>query len=111
MRFVALGELAERRLRDLGWPLLEVSREEFPELRDEGLAVSFSGWPLFTRADLADHLAYEMARALDATRSLVPWDAESAVELRDLCVSSDACPLDVPIHPGAARYYAEQGAL
>jgi TRAP-type uncharacterized transport system substrate-binding protein len=75
------------------------------------VAVSFSGWPLFTRADVPEALGYEMAKALDAARPLVPWDSESSVELRDLCTNSDATPLDVPLHPGAARYFAEQGAL
>ena len=52
-----------------------------------------------------------MAKALDAVRPLVQWDSDTEVQLRDVCVSSDACPLDVPLHPGALRYYQEQGAL
>ena len=111
MRFLQLGGPAESRLKELGWPLIPVSRSEFPELKEDLTAVSFSGWPLFTRADLSEELAYGMAKALDATRPLVEWDSQSKVELRDLCVSSDQCPLDVPLHPGAARYYKEQGAL
>jgi TRAP-type uncharacterized transport system substrate-binding protein len=111
MSFLPMGAEAEQRLTDLGWPLLLISREEFPEMRSDVVAASFSGWPLFTRADLPEPLAYEMAKALDAARPYVPWDSPSKIELRDLCVSSDACPLDVPLHPGAARYYAERGAL
>jgi TRAP-type uncharacterized transport system substrate-binding protein len=98
-------------MSQLGWRLIPLSRAEFPELTDDLLTVSFSGWPLFTRADLSEHLAYQMARALDVARPLVQWDCEKTAELRDLCVSSDACPLDVPLHPGAARYFHEQGAL
>jgi TRAP-type uncharacterized transport system substrate-binding protein len=111
MRFLQLGPEVESRLAGLGWRRLPVSRAEFPEMREDVVGVSFSGWPLFTRADLADDLAYEMAKALDAARPIVPWDSESTVELRDLCVSSDASPLDAPLHQGAARYYREQGAL
>jgi TRAP-type uncharacterized transport system substrate-binding protein len=111
MRFMPLGTEAEHRMAGLGWPLLPVSRAEFPEMREDVVAVSFSGWPLFTRADVPDDVAYELAKALDAARPFVPWDSDTKVELRDLCVSSDACPLDVPLHPGAARYYAEHGAL
>ena len=111
MRFSHLGAEAERRLADLGWRLLPVSRAEFPEMREDVVSVSFSGWPLFTRADLDEDLAYEMARALDTARLLVPWDSETPVELRDLCVSTDAAPLDSPLHVGAARYYREHGAL
>lgn len=111
MRFLHLGTEVESRLSGLGWRLLPVSRDEFPEMREDAVGVSFSGWPLFTRADLADDLAYEMAKALDAARPIVPWDSETTVELRDLCVSTDAAPLDASLHPGAARYYRERGAL
>jgi TRAP-type uncharacterized transport system substrate-binding protein len=111
LRFLPMGAAAESRLKELGWRLLSVSRAEFPELTEDVVGVSFSGWPLFTRADLPDELAYQMAKALDAARPLVQWDSETPVTLRDLCVSSDACPLDVPLHPGAVRYYQEQGAL
>lgn len=111
MRFLPIGPEAERRMADLGWPLLPISRVEFPELQDEVVAVSFSGWPLFTRADVPDAIAYAMARALDAAHVYVPWDSTSTVTLRDLCTTSDQTPLDVPLHPGAARYYAERGAL
>jgi TRAP-type uncharacterized transport system substrate-binding protein len=111
MRFLTIGKPGEERLRQLGWRLLPVSREEFPELTEESVGVSFSGWPLFTRANLPEVQAYQMAKALDATRPLVQWDASGEVSLRDLCVDSDACPLDIPLHPGAERYYREQGAL
>jgi TRAP-type uncharacterized transport system substrate-binding protein len=52
-----------------------------------------------------------MARALDAARSGIAFDADGAVELSDLCQNNDATDLDVPLHPGAQRYYAERGAL
>ncbi len=111
MRFLPLGEAGESRLKELGWRLIPIDRAEFPELTDDLTAVSFSGWPLFTRADLPDDLAYQLAKGLDGARPLVQWDSANPVELRDLCVSSDACPLDVPLHPGAVGYYQEQGAL
>jgi len=111
LEFLQLGDPAIKRMKDLGWPIIQVSRSEFPELSDDLLAVSFSGWPLFTRADLSEQHAYQMTKALDAVRPLVEWDSETKVELRDLCVNSDACPLDIPLHPGAERYYREQGAL
>jgi uncharacterized protein len=111
MRFLPIGVVAERHMTDLGWQIIPISRADFPDLKEDMTAVSFSGWPLFTRADLSDELAYRMAWALEGARPLVEWDSSKKVELRDLCVSSDACPLDVPLHPGAAKYYQEQGAL
>ena len=72
---------------------------------------SFSGWPILTRADLADDAAYGIARALDAARSQIAFDSEHPVSLEEICRDSDTTALDVPLHSGAERYYTERGAL
>jgi len=74
MRFLPLGTAAEQHMADLGWPLLPISHAEFPEVQGDALAVSFSGWPLFTSADGSEALAYEMAKALDASDPAPPFD-------------------------------------
>jgi len=75
------------------------------------MAASFSGWPIFTRAGLADADAYAIAKALDKARSQIPFDSEGPATLKDLCTNNPATDLDVPLHPGAERYYREQGAI
>jgi TRAP-type uncharacterized transport system substrate-binding protein len=75
------------------------------------LAPSFSGWPVFTRADLPDETAYQMARAVETSWSKMSWDwdAEREIRLADVCEGTDEAPRDVPLHPGAERYYRERG--
>jgi TRAP-type uncharacterized transport system substrate-binding protein len=111
MRFVPLEDEVERSLAELGWRSMTVTRALIPALPEDVRCVSFSGWPLFTRTEVPDEIGYQLARALDAARPYVPWDSDDPVSLRDLCGVTDAGPLDVPLHPGAAQYYAEQGAL
>lgn len=111
MRFLPLADPALRRMEQLGWTLGPIPRARYPQIPEDVPAVSFSGWPIFTHADLPDQVAYEICRALDTGRPFVAWDTDHQVELRDLCTSSDEAPLDVPLHPGAARYYTEHGAL
>ena len=111
MRFLPLDPPALQRLEGLGWRCGPLTASRFPTAPGDLLLPSFSGWPLFTRAALADEAAYGMARALDAARSGIAFDADGPVALSDLCQNNDATDLDVPLHPGAQRYYAECGAL
>jgi TRAP-type uncharacterized transport system substrate-binding protein len=73
--------------------------------------LSFSGWPIFTHADLPEEDAYRMCAALDAAKSSIAWDSPTAVQLADLCGDTDAAPRGVPLHPGAERYYREHGGI
>ncbi len=111
MRFLPLGEKATARLEAIGWPVGPIPRALFPKLSEEVAGASFSGWPIFVRADLADDVVYQMARALDESRGEIVWDVPEAVQLADLCRDTDAAPIGIPLHPGAERYYRERGAL
>ncbi|HZT08526.1 MAG TPA: TAXI family TRAP transporter solute-binding subunit [Chloroflexota bacterium] len=111
MRFLALDPATQHHLETLGWPLGPTPRAMFPRIADELLAPTFSGWPLLVHADLPDDVAYAMCRALDAARGSIQWDIDGPVEMRDLAGGTDAAPRDVPLHPGAERYYREIGAL
>lgn len=108
MKFLDLEQRARDRLRELGWPI-GPTRSHFPAHREEIMAVSFGGWPLFTRESLPEQVAYQMCRALDAGIERIVFDLETPIQLSDLCVGTDAAPRDVPLHPGAERYYRERG--
>lgn len=95
----------------LGWEARIIPRARFPELEADVPSVDFSGWPIFTREGVSDAAVYQMCRALDAARDLVPWDSEGPVQLSDLAGTSEAAPLGIPLHPGALRYYQDHGAL
>lgn len=108
MRFLDMDPASRKRLGELGWALCPV-RPLFPNEPADSMAPSFSGWPIFTRADLPEQTAYQMARALDEAWERLAWDSDDPVHLSDVCVGTDAAPRDVPLHPGAARYYREHG--
>lgn len=111
MRFLPIEAETGRHMEDLGWRVLTIPRSWDERLDNEVSAIDFSGWPLYTRESLSEEIAYCICRSLDAGRSRIPFDSRDPVELADLCNDSDAAPLDVPLHPGAERYYREQGAL
>ena len=103
-------EVARQRLAKLGWAVVPV-QNALPEVHGEIMAPSFSGWPLFTRASLPDELVSQMCQALEEAGDRTVWDSEDPVTMADLCGGGAAAPFDVPLHPGAKRYYQARGYL
>jgi TRAP-type uncharacterized transport system substrate-binding protein len=69
--------------------------------------VGRSGEAIFCRADTPEQAAYDLARAIDAHRDALKWyvrpySYDPRTVWRDL---------DVPLSPGAERYYREQAYL
>jgi uncharacterized protein len=69
--------------------------------------VARTGTVVYTRADVPDRFAYDVARALDEQQQLLQWS-----QLNFSYNPSTVCKAyEVPLHPGAARYYRERGYL
>jgi TRAP-type uncharacterized transport system substrate-binding protein len=69
--------------------------------------VARSGEAVFARSDTPDQAAYDVARAIDAHRGALKW------YIRPYSYDPNTVwkNLDVPLHPGAERYYREVGYL
>lgn len=109
-RFARLQDATVTHMEAIGWPILPLSAR-FPNLKEDALTISFSGWPLYTHADLPEETAYQIADAVYRAREDINWDLDRPVELTDLCGGTPATPIGVPLHPGAERFYRERGAL
>ncbi|MEK7210704.1 MAG: hypothetical protein AAB070_04740 [Candidatus Binatota bacterium] len=73
--------------------------------------VDYSGWPIVTHAALPDELAYQFVAALERIREEIPYDSARVPPMSSFCRSTEEGPLDIPLHPGAERYYRERGYL
>jgi TRAP-type uncharacterized transport system substrate-binding protein len=73
--------------------------------------VDYSGWPIVTHANFPDKLAYHFVAALEKIREEIPYDAGVTPPMSSFCRSTEEGPLDIPLHPGAERYYREKGYL
>jgi len=69
--------------------------------------VARSGHAIFARADMPERAAYDAAKAIDAHRAALKW------YIRPYAYDSQSVwkNQDVPLHPGAERYYREQGYI
>ena len=108
--FAPLQEATLTHMERLGWPILPYSAR-FSDLKSDSNTLSFSGWPLYTHAGLSEEAAYQILEALWTMRTEIGWDTDRPIELADLCRDGPATPMGVPLHPGAARYFEDHGAL
>jgi TRAP-type uncharacterized transport system substrate-binding protein len=106
-----LGEETVRKLEAIGFRRAKILKARYPQLPADVLTVSFSGWPVFVHAELPDELVSRLCAALDARKHLVPWQGEGPLPVERMCRDSAATPIDVPLHPGAERFWRERGYL
>ena len=54
---------------------------------------------------------HHIVGVLDKIREDIPYDATETPSMKQLCTSTEAGPLDFPLHPGAESYYRDKGYL
>lgn len=97
-------------MEQLGFPRSTIPKSEFPALDADVPALEFGGWPLFCRADFPDDLAYAVVQAIAARKDTMPVDGDR-FDMSRICRNTDEGPMCIPLHPGAERYYREEGYL
>jgi TRAP-type uncharacterized transport system substrate-binding protein len=93
----------------LGWRKVSLPKARFAGLAGDTDTLDFSGWPIYTNASLPEQVAYDVCAALAAREAEVPWEKGSGGTALHMGRESDSTPMDVPLHPGAARWYREHG--
>lgn len=112
MRFLSLEEPLLQKLEAMGFRRGIIPRARFPELPSDVVSVDFSGFPVFTRADVPDEIITAFCAALEARKDRVPWEGVGpALPLDRMCRDTAEGPRDVPLHPAAERFWASRGYL
>jgi TRAP-type uncharacterized transport system substrate-binding protein len=93
-------------LQRLGWRRVSLPKARFPGLARDTDALDFSGWPIYAAASLPKQVAYDICGALAARTTEVPWEAGTQGN-EQMARETEATPMDVPLHPGAQRWYRE----
>mgnify|MGYP001990388922 FL=1 len=111
MRPVTLGDDAFAALGAIGWRKVMIPAGRFAGQTEDYACIDYSGWPLYTRASLDDEIAYKVCAAFHARMDRIPWDPDSYTGMEQIGRDTESTPLDVPLHPGAERWYREQGYI
>lgn len=97
--FAAMGKL--------GWRRVRLPKARVPRLEKEIDALDFSGWPIYANAALPEQTAYDVCAALAAREAEIPWETGSDGSALHMVSDTETTPMDVPLHPGAERWYRE----
>jgi uncharacterized protein len=111
MKFLSYSEPVLHKLEKYGFRRGRLDHGRIAGINEPTTVVDFSGWPIVVHKKFPDELAYHIAGVLDRIRDEIPYDAAETPSMKSLCTSTEAGPLDFPLHPGAERYYREKGHL
>ena len=100
-----------KRLSSMGYRTSVVPRTRFKGMPGDVATVDFSGWPMVVRADMPNDVAFALCQAIEKRKHLIPTDNFKPLDIGQLCASDEEAPYNVPLHPGARRFYRERGYL
>jgi TRAP-type uncharacterized transport system substrate-binding protein len=69
-----------------------------------------AGVARFTLAKLLTRRRYAAVQSIDERQAVIPIDDAKPLDMRNLC-RTEKCPLQIPLHPGALKYYKEKGYI
>jgi hypothetical protein len=113
MRLLPINDAAARHMNKLGFPSAMLTRKHYPKLEQDIRCVDFSGWTFFCHAHLPATIAYNMAKAVDLCHKQIPVDHfdKRPMTMREFSRGGEAGQLNIPLHPGAKKYFREKGYL
>jgi TRAP transporter TAXI family solute receptor len=100
-----------KKLEQLGYSRSVLPRSRYPQLKEDVTSIDYSGWSLVTHRWLPNNVAYAAIETIDARQNVIPVDDDKPLDMRNLCRSTEKCSLQIPLHPGAEKYYREKGYL
>ena len=113
MRFLPINDNAAKHMAKLGFPSAMLTPKHYPKLDQAIRCVDFSGWTFFCHADLPNEIAYNMAKSVDLCHKHIPVDHfdKRPMTIREFCRGGEAGQLNIPLHPGAKKYFREKGYI
>jgi len=110
-RFLPIEGTVRKTMVAMGYRPVVMPKSRFPGMSEDIPALDFSGWPMIVRADMPADIAYALCEAIENRKEAIPADNYKPLDIAQLCANDEEAPYDVPLHPGAKRFYSERGYL
>ena len=110
-RYLPVDGMVLERMTTYGYRPARLTGAHFKGIDRDIPTIDFSGWPMIVHADMPDDVAYALCESIESRRDLIPTDNYKPLDLAQLCANDAQAPYDVPLHPGAKRFYKEHGYL
>lgn len=110
-RFLPVEGTIRKTMVTMGYRPAVMAKSRFPGMAEDITTLDFSGWPMIVRADMPEAVAYALCEAIENRKEVIPTDNYKPLDMAQLCANDEETPYDVPLHPGAKRFYRERGYL
>jgi TRAP-type uncharacterized transport system substrate-binding protein len=110
-RFLPVEGSILKHMMAMGYRPTLMLKSRFQGMAADVRTIDFSGWPMIVRTDMPDDVAYALCESIEKRKDALPTDNYKPLDIAQLCANDEESPYDVPLHPGAARFYRERGYL
>lgn len=111
MRVLPLEESLLGKLEALGLRRAVIPRERYPNLPEDVPTLDFSGFAVYTHADVPDAVVAAICAALEARKDRIGWQEPGPLPLDSMCRDTPDAPLVIALHPAAEKFWRERGYL
>jgi len=111
MRVLPLEEPILTKLESLGLRRALIPKARYPKLPDDVPTLDFSGFAVYTHANVPDSVITSVCAALEARKDRIGWQEPGPLPLDRMCRDTSEGPLNIPLHPAAERFWRERGYL
>jgi uncharacterized protein len=111
MRILPLDEPTVEKLEAIGLRRGIMPKVRYPKLSSDLLTLDFSGFAVYTHADVPDGVVTAICAALEARKDRIGWQEPGPLPLDRMCRDTDDGPLMIPLHPAAERFWRGCGYL
>jgi len=111
MQVLPLDEPMLIKLEAIGLRRALISRARYPKLPHDVPTLDFSGFAVYTHADVPDAVITSICVALEARKERIGWQEPGPLPLERMCRDTSDGPLVIPLHPAAERFWRACGYL
>lgn len=111
MRILPLDEGMLSKLESIGLRRAVMPASRYPKLGNDLATLDFSGFAVYTHADVADTVITSICAAMEARKDRIGWQERGPLPLESMCRDTADGPLVIPLHPAAEKFWRGRGYL